>query len=168
MWQRRRECSPRRKNATCTRMNGMCQEEETRKTDVCDVKKFCTFDSSEETIVILGDKWWPQAAKEEGHEMSKNLYLVCDIYRKILSAPILEASLFGVGAVPCLETDAWSVVKLRRKATNENHPPPPTPLLPTLPLACFVLSVVRCLLSFPLRWFLFSFRFPLFCSLGTV
>ena len=38
--------------------------EETRKIDGCDVEKFCTLliDSSEKTIYIIGDRWWPQTA----------------------------------------------------------------------------------------------------------
>ena len=40
-------------------------EEETRRVDECDKEKFGTLDSSEKTIAILGDKWWPQATKQE-------------------------------------------------------------------------------------------------------
>ena len=38
-------------------------EEEMRTIDECDVEKFDTLDSSEKTIAILGDRWWPQTAK---------------------------------------------------------------------------------------------------------
>ena len=40
-----------------------------------------------------------------------------------MSAHMLEASLLGVGTVLRLESDAWSMVKLPRRATNE-YPPP--------------------------------------------
>ena len=33
--------------------------------DEYDMEEFDTLDSSEKTIVILGDRWWPQAAKQE-------------------------------------------------------------------------------------------------------
>ena len=53
----------------------ICKEErgvlEMRKIDERVVEKFGTLDSSEKTIAILGDRWWPQTAKQEGHKMSK-------------------------------------------------------------------------------------------------
>ena len=41
-------------------------EEETRKKGECNMEKLITLDSSEKTIAILGDRWWPQTAKQEG------------------------------------------------------------------------------------------------------
>ena len=32
----------------------------------CDMEEFSTLESSEKTIAILGDRWWPQKAKQEG------------------------------------------------------------------------------------------------------
>ena len=37
-----------------------------RKIDEFDMEKFGTLDSSEKTIDILGDRWWPQTAKQQG------------------------------------------------------------------------------------------------------
>ena len=34
-----------------------------RKFDVCDMEEFGRLESSEKTIAILGDRWWPQTAK---------------------------------------------------------------------------------------------------------
>ena len=34
--------------------------------DECDMEEFDTLASCEKTIAILGDTWWPQAAKQEG------------------------------------------------------------------------------------------------------
>ena len=34
-----------------------------RKLDVCDMEEFGKLESSEETIAVLGDRWWPQTAK---------------------------------------------------------------------------------------------------------
>ena len=54
--------------------------EKMRKVDECDMKKFGTLDSSEKTIAVLGDRWWPQTAKQKGDKLSqKNL---CNIWEK--------------------------------------------------------------------------------------
>ena len=45
-------------------------EEEMREIDECDMEEFDTLDSSEKTIVILGDRWWRQAGKQEGDKSS--------------------------------------------------------------------------------------------------
>ena len=47
-----------------------------RKIDQCHMEKFGTPDSSEKTIAILGGRWWPQKAKQEGDKMSKTK--LCD------------------------------------------------------------------------------------------
>ena len=48
----------------------MCKEErdalEMRKLDVCGMEAFGRLESSEKTIAILGDRWWPQTAKQDG------------------------------------------------------------------------------------------------------
>ena len=49
-----------------------------RKIDECGMDKFGTVDSSEKTIAILGDRWWPQRAKQEGVETNKKF--LCDIW----------------------------------------------------------------------------------------
>ena len=43
---------------------------EMRKIDEGDREKFGTLDSSEKTIAILGDKWWPQTAKQKEDKVS--------------------------------------------------------------------------------------------------
>ena len=63
----------------------MCQR---RKTDECDMEKFGTLDSSEKTIAVLGDQWWPQTTKLQGDKISKIWYVT---YRKnAMSAKMLE------------------------------------------------------------------------------
>ena len=42
-----------------------------RKIDECGMEKFGTLDCREKTIAILGDRWWPQKAKQEGDTLSK-------------------------------------------------------------------------------------------------
>ena len=44
-----------------------------RKIDECGMEKFGTLlDSSEKTIAILGDRWWPQTAKRKGTRQAKD------------------------------------------------------------------------------------------------
>ena len=47
--------------------------EEMRKIDACDMEKIGTLDSSEKTIAILGDRWWPQTAEQSGDKISKKV-----------------------------------------------------------------------------------------------
>ena len=49
-------------------------EAEMGEIDECDMDEFYTLDRREKTITILGDRWWPQAAKKEGNTIiSKNI-----------------------------------------------------------------------------------------------
>ena len=45
-------------------------EEGMGKLDVCDMEEFSRPESSEETIAILGGRWWPQTAKQDGDRIS--------------------------------------------------------------------------------------------------
>ena len=51
--------------------------EEMRKLDVCDMEEFGRLENSEKTIAILGDKWWPQTAKQDGDRIGKQF--LCSI-----------------------------------------------------------------------------------------
>ena len=53
---------------------------EMRKIDECGMEKFGTLDSSEKTIAILGGRWWPQTAKQEGDKTSEKF--ICNIWKK--------------------------------------------------------------------------------------
>ena len=44
------------------------------------MEKFGTLYSSEKITVILGDRWWPQKAKQKGDEISKKF--LCNIWEK--------------------------------------------------------------------------------------
>ena len=83
--------------------------EETRKIDQCDMEKFGTLDGSEKTIAIPGARWWPQTAKQQGDQISKKF--LCNIWKNVVSAQVLEVTLLEVGTVLRLERDAWSMVK---------------------------------------------------------
>ena len=63
----------------CTRRNGDVLEE-MGKMDECGMEKFGTLGASEKTIAILGDRWWPQTAKQEGHKISETF--VCNIWKQ--------------------------------------------------------------------------------------
>ena len=45
--------------------------EEMRKLDECDMEEFGRLERSEKRIAILGDRWWPQTAKQEGDGISE-------------------------------------------------------------------------------------------------
>ena len=51
--------------------------EEMSKIDKCGMEKFGTLDSSNKTIAILRDRWWPQTVKQEGGKINKQL--LCNI-----------------------------------------------------------------------------------------
>ena len=52
------------------------------------------------------------------------LYSCCLVYgRNVMSASMLEVSLFRVGTVLRLERDAWPMAKYLRQATSEYAPP---------------------------------------------
>ena len=46
-------------------------EEEMRKLDEYDMEEFVRLESTEKTIAILGDRRWPQTAKQDGDRISK-------------------------------------------------------------------------------------------------
>ena len=52
-------------------------EEEARKLDVRDMEEFGRLESSEKTIAILGDIWWPQVVKQDGDRISNQF--LCNI-----------------------------------------------------------------------------------------
>ena len=56
-------------------------KEKMRKINEYDMEKIGTLDNSEKTIAILGDRWWPQAAKQEGGMISKT-FLLCTIWKQ--------------------------------------------------------------------------------------
>ena len=56
----------------------------------CDMEEFGTLDSSEKTITILGDRWWPQAAKQEGCTTRKKTLVLYG--NNVMSAQLLGLS----------------------------------------------------------------------------
>ena len=100
-------------------------EEELRELNECDMEGFDTLDIiSEKTTAILGDRRWRQAAKQEGDKISKNILLYVIYGNNVLSAQMLEVSLFGTGTVLRLVRDARSMVMGLRQAVKAYAPPP--------------------------------------------
>ena len=54
-------------------------EEEARKLDESGMEEFGRRESSDKTVAILGDRWWPRTAKQEGDRMSKKFE--CNIWK---------------------------------------------------------------------------------------
>ena len=50
------------------------------KVDVCGMEESGRLESGEKTIAILGDGWWPQTAKQDGDEISKQF--LCSTWQK--------------------------------------------------------------------------------------
>ena len=76
----------------------------------CDMKSFGVLDSSEITIAIPGDRWWPQATEQEGENVSRT-FPMSYYGANVTSAQMLEVSPLGVGTALRLERGAWSMVK---------------------------------------------------------
>ena len=89
--------------------------------EMCIRDRIGTVDSSDKTIAILGDRWWPQTAKQQGGKVSeRNL---CSIGSKnVMSTQMLEVSLQRVGTMLGLERDAYSMEK-KTKASKESVRP---------------------------------------------
>ena len=51
-----------------------------RKLDVRDMEEFGRLESSEKTIAIPGDRWWPQTAKQDGDRIGKQF--LCNTWKK--------------------------------------------------------------------------------------
>ena len=52
-------------------------EEGMRGIDKCDMEEFGRLESSEKTIAITGDRWWPRVAKQEGDKTINSKKFPC-------------------------------------------------------------------------------------------
>ena len=62
--------------------------------DECGTENFSTPDDSEETVAILGDRWWSQKAKPEGERVS--IFLCVIFLKDAMSTQALEVRLLGL------------------------------------------------------------------------
>ena len=72
-------------------------EEEIREKYQCDIHGGVWYTRrSEKPVAILGDRWWPQAAKQEGDQTSKRF--LCNTWKERNERPkMLEVSLIKNG-----------------------------------------------------------------------
>ena len=57
------------------------------------MEEFGRLDSGEKTNALLGDKWWPQGAKEEGAKISETFTCTIICGNDAMSAQVLQVSL---------------------------------------------------------------------------
>ena len=62
------------------------------------VDKFGTLNSSEETIAVLGVRWWPQKTKQEGDQIIKTF--LYNTWENVMSAQMLEVSIRSRNGAP--------------------------------------------------------------------
>ena len=73
---------------------------------MCGLEEFGKEGSSEKTIAILGDRWWPKMVKYEVGKISQPFYVVYICGKSAMSVRMLDVSTLGVGTVLRLESDA--------------------------------------------------------------
>ena len=89
------------------------------------MEEFGRLESSEKTIAILGDRSWPQTAKQDGDRISAQFQ--CTIWKRRNERP-------NVGGVPTRSSRNGAPSRkacvvnrqILRQATNEYVPPPPS------------------------------------------
>ena len=64
-------------------------EEEMREMEECDMEEFDTLDSSGKTIAIPGERWWVQAAQQEGDKNSKKFPCYIPVWKQRSERPIV-------------------------------------------------------------------------------
>ena len=80
-------------------------------------------DGSEKTIDILGDRWWPQTARQEGDKMSKKF--LCNIWKKRSERPnVGGVSIRSRNGAPSRKGRVVSGQMTKAKVTYEYAPPP--------------------------------------------
>ena len=84
------------------------------------MKSFDALDSREKTIAILGDRWWPQTAKQEGIDKLKASYVILVHRNNVMSAQYIGGvSLLGVGTVLRPYRKGFVIVGELTPASNE-------------------------------------------------
>ena len=99
-----------------------------RKLDVCDMEEFSRLKSSEKTIAILGDRWWPQTTKQDRDRISKQC--ISSIYgRSVMSTQMLEVSIRTINknGAPSPKEHVANDRMTKWQAIYEYPPTPPAP-----------------------------------------
>ena len=87
------------------------------KLDECDMEEFGRLEICEKTTAILGDRWWPQKANQDGDRISKQCTAMYG--KSLMSAQTMEVSLLGVGMMIRLVRDACSMNGQKTKAKSK-------------------------------------------------
>ena len=74
--------------------------EEMKKLDVCDMEEFGKTRECEKTLAILGDRWWPQMAIQDGGRIIKQF--PCSMWKKRNERPnVGGVSIRSRNGAPC-------------------------------------------------------------------
>ena len=95
------------------------------------MEEFGGLESGEKTIAVLGDRWWPQTAKQGGDRISKQF--LCNMWKKRNERPnVGGASLLEVGmnGAPSRKGCVVNAMLWYGQITNECALPPPPPFRP--------------------------------------
>ena len=88
------------------------------------MEEFGRLESSEKTTAVLGDRWWPQTAKQDGDMISKQF--LCSIWKKRCERPnIGGGSIRSRNGAPSRKECV--IHGQITKASNKSLPPPPPP-----------------------------------------
>ena len=115
------------------------------------MEEFGRLESSDKTIAILGDRWWPQTGKQDGDRTSKQF--LCNIWKKrnerrnVGGVPVRSRN-----GAPSRKGDAWSMVRLLQGKQRINPPSPPPPLLFCFCCLQFFLSLFFCVLIIRIKF----------------
>ena len=102
-------------------------KEEIMKLDVCDMEEFGRLESSEKTIAILGDRWWPQTAKQEGERISKQF--LCSIWKERNERPnVGGVSIRSRNGAPSRKGCVVNGQLTQGKQQMSTPSPPPSPV----------------------------------------
>ena len=98
-------------NVKYTSRNG-CSRGNMRKLYECDMEEFSRLESSEKTIAILEDRWWPQSMKQDGDAISKPFLFNIYIWKKRNERPnVGGVSIWSRNGALRLDRAALSTVK---------------------------------------------------------
>ena len=83
------------------------------------MEEFGRLEGNEKTIAILGDRWWPQTAKQDRNRISKQFQ--CNIWKKRNERPnIRGVSIRSKNGAPSRKgcVVKWSMVKFTKANSN--------------------------------------------------
>ena len=92
--------------------------------DACDMEGLGRLEGSEKTTAILGDRWWPQTAKQNGDRISKQF--LCSIWKRRNELPnVGGVSIRSRNGAPSRKECVVEWTNDYSKSPNEYAPLPP-------------------------------------------